>query len=67
MIYNDDTIIPGFVDIGIPSMTRVITANDGCWETLVAGKSHFSYAHVMNLCYLEWVPYQGRIAQQQRA
>ncbi len=59
MIYNDDTIIPGFVDIGIPVEDARDYSNDGCWETLVPGKSHFSYAHVMNLKCLEWVLFRG--------
>jgi pyruvate-formate lyase len=59
MIYNDDTIIPGFVDLGIPVEDARDYSNDGCWETLVPGKSHFSYAHVMNLQCLEWVLFRG--------
>lgn len=59
MIYNDDAIIPGFVDLGIPVETARNYSNDGCWETLIPGKSHFSYAHVMNLKCLEWVLFRG--------
>lgn len=59
MIYNDETIIPGFVDMGIPVEEARDYTNDGCWETLIPGKSHFSYAHVMNLRCLEWVLFRG--------
>lgn len=59
MIYNDDTIIPGFVDLGIPVEEARDYSNDGCWETLIPGKSHFSYAHVMNLKCLEWALFRG--------
>jgi pyruvate-formate lyase len=59
MVYNDDTIIPGFVDLGIPIEDARDYSNDGCWETLIPGKSHFSYAHVMNLRCLEWVLHRG--------
>lgn len=59
MIYNDDTIIPGFIDMGIPLEEARDYTNDGCWETLIPGKSHFSYAHVMNLRCLEWVLFRG--------
>lgn len=55
MIYNDKAIIPGFVDIGVPIEDARDYSNDGCWETLVQGKSHFSYAHVMNIRCIEWV------------
>ncbi|MDR1902285.1 MAG: hypothetical protein LBQ88_08415 [Treponema sp.] len=58
-IYNDDTIIPGFVEIGIPLEEARDYSNDGCWENLIPGRSHFSYAHIMNLRCLEWVLTQG--------
>ncbi len=60
MVYNDETIIPGFVDLGIPVEEARGYTNDGCWETLIPGKSHFSYAHVENLQCLEWVLGRGR-------
>ncbi len=59
VIYNDDSIIPGFVDLGVPIEEARDFSNDGCWETLVQGKSHFSYAHVMNLRCIEWVLNRG--------
>ncbi len=59
MVYNDETIIPGFVDQGVPVEDARDYTNDGCWETLIPGKSHFSYAHVENLTCLEWVLFRG--------
>lgn len=59
IIYNDETIIPGFVETGVPIEEARDYCNDGCWETLIAGKSHFSYAHVMNLRCLEHVLFRG--------
>ncbi|MGE4548770.1 MAG: pyruvate formate lyase family protein [Intestinibacillus sp.] len=58
-IYNDDAIIPGFVEIGVPVEEARDYSNDGCWETLIPGKSYFSYAHIMNLRCLEWVFTRG--------
>lgn len=58
-IYNDDAIIPGFVDIGVSLEDARDYSNDGCWETLIPGKSYFSYAHIMNLRCLEWVFTRG--------
>ena len=58
-IYNDETIIPGFVDFGIPLSEARDYANDGCWETLIPGKSCFSYSHVLNPRCLEWVFFRG--------
>lgn len=59
MIYNDEVIIPGFVDFGIPVEEARDYSNDGCWETLIPGKSYFTYAHVMNLRCVEWVLFRG--------
>lgn len=58
-IYNDDAIIPGFLELGIPIEEARNYSNDGCWECLIPGKSHFSYAHVMNTRCLEWVFTRG--------
>ena len=60
MIYNDDTIIPGFVDIGVPVEDARHYTNDGCWETLIPGKSHFSYAIIYGLQCLEWALFRGK-------
>jgi formate C-acetyltransferase len=60
MVYNDETIIPGFVDLGISVEEARGYSNDGCWETLIPGKSHFSYAHVESLQCLEWVLQRGK-------
>ena len=60
MIYNDDSIIPGFVDIGVPVEDARHYTSDGCWETLIPGKSHFSYAIIYGLQCLEWVLYRGK-------
>ncbi|OOB76877.1 MAG: pyruvate-formate lyase [Epulopiscium sp. Nuni2H_MBin003] len=60
MIYNDESIIPGLIDLGVDIKDARHYCNDGCWEVLVAGKSHFSYAHVMNLRCLEWVLFRGK-------
>ncbi len=59
IVYNDEAIIPGFVDLGVPLEDARDYSNDGCWETLVQGKSHFSYGHVMNLRCIEWVLNRG--------
>lgn len=58
-IYNDDIIIPGLVEMGVALEDARNYSNDGCWECLVPGKSHFSYAHVQNLRCLEWVFTRG--------
>ncbi len=59
VIYNDEVNIQGFVDFGIPIEEARDYSNDGCWETLIPGRSYFTYAHVMNLRCVEWVLYRG--------
>jgi len=59
-IYNDDAIIPGFLDMGINAEDARNYSNDGCWETLIPGQSYFSYAHIQNLQCLEWVLTGGK-------
>lgn len=59
MVYNDEVIVKGFTEFGIPIEEARDYSNDGCWEALIPGRSYFTYAHVMNLRCLEWVLYRG--------
>ena len=42
-IYNEDVVIDGLVKFGYPLEEARCFANDGCWETLIPGKTLFSY------------------------
>ncbi|MDZ4198085.1 MAG: pyruvate formate lyase family protein [Kiritimatiellia bacterium] len=42
-IYNEDIVIRGLVDLGIPVREARTFANDGCWEVLIPGKTAFGY------------------------
>lgn len=59
-IYNDDAIIPGFLDMGIKLEDARNYSNDGCWETIIPGMSYDTYAYVYNLQCLEWVLTRGQ-------
>lgn len=59
MIYNDDAIIPGFVEAGVDIEDARTYSNDGCWETLIPGKSYFTYCHILDLKCLEWTLNHG--------
>ncbi len=59
VIYNDEVTIRGFVEFGIDIKEARDYSNDGCWETLIPGRSYFTYAHVMNLRCVEWVLHRG--------
>ncbi|OGV65553.1 MAG: hypothetical protein A2498_08525 [Lentisphaerae bacterium RIFOXYC12_FULL_60_16] len=42
-IYNEDRVIKALVQSGFPLEDARNFTNDGCWETLVPGKSFFKY------------------------
>jgi pyruvate-formate lyase len=42
-IYNENVVIEGLVELGIPPREARCFANDGCWEVLVPGKTAFAY------------------------
>jgi formate C-acetyltransferase len=42
-IYNEDVVIRGLSELGIPTEEVRCFANDGCWEVLIPGKTAFGY------------------------
>ncbi len=53
-IYNDEVLVPAIEKLGIPIEDARGYSNDGCWETLIPGKTEFRYylvnaAQVMEL------------------
>jgi formate C-acetyltransferase len=42
-LYNEEVIIDGLVKFGYPEKVARTFANDGCWETLIPGKTAFMY------------------------
>ncbi|MBN2325329.1 MAG: hypothetical protein JXQ30_16485 [Spirochaetes bacterium] len=42
-IYNDEAIVPALMKTGIPIEEARDFSNDGCWETLIPGKTEFRY------------------------
>ncbi|MDY0041290.1 MAG: pyruvate formate lyase family protein [Desulforhabdus sp.] len=59
-MYNDEQIVKGLTDLGIPIEDARDYSNDGCWETLIPGKSDYSYAHLEVLQMLEYVLFRGQ-------
>jgi len=53
VIFNDEVIIPGLQKLGIPLEEARDYTNDGCWETLIPGKTEFRYTLVCAPCCLE--------------
>lgn len=58
-IYNDEVIIKGLVDIGVPLEEARGYSNDGCWEVLIPGKTYFTYFHIETLLTLEYTLFRG--------
>ena len=59
VMYNDEVIIKGLVDNGIPIEDARQYTNDGCWEILIGGKCNFLYEQVHCLRLLEYVLQRG--------
>ena len=53
VIFNDEVIIPGLQKLGIPLEEARDYTNDGCWETLIPGKTEFRYTLICAPCCLE--------------
>ena len=58
-IYNDEKIIEGLVRRGIPIEEARCYSNDGCWETLIPGKTNFSFGNIDVLQLLEYQLNEG--------
>ena len=43
ILYNDEVIVPGLVAAGVPVEDARDYTNDGCWETLIPGKTDFNW------------------------
>lgn len=59
IIYNDEAIIKGYARLKIPVEEARDYSSDGCWETLLPGKSNFGYKLIPNLKCLEWALNRG--------
>ena len=59
VIYNDDAILKGYKQLGIPLEDARTYSSDGCWETLLPGKTNFAYSIVFLLQCVEWAMNRG--------
>ncbi|MDY3250964.1 MAG: pyruvate formate lyase family protein [Candidatus Choladocola sp.] len=59
-IYNDEAIIKGLTDMGIPIEDARNYSNDGCWEVLIPGKTNFGFEYVNLLQILEYTLHHGK-------
>lgn len=59
-IYNDETVIAGLVESGVPIEDARGYSNDGCWEVLIPGKTNYVYEHVHAVLCMEYLFNHGR-------
>ncbi len=53
ILYNDETIIPGFVNSGIPLKVARDYVVDGCWEPILNAKCDWTFGMINMLTILE--------------
>lgn len=58
-IYNDEVVVQGLIDAGVPVEDARNYSNDGCWEVLIPGKTDYIYMHVRVLQMLEYTLMRG--------
>jgi hypothetical protein len=58
-IFNDDALIPAQERIGIPTADARDYTNDGCWETLIPGRTDFRFQRLSPALCLEWALNRG--------
>jgi len=59
-VFNDDVIIEALKKIGISEEDTNVYANDGCWETVIPGKTEFRYSNIELLQCLELALNRGK-------
>lgn len=59
-LYNDKVIIKGLQKAGFPLEVARGYANDGCWETLIPGKTSFSVDNVNAILLFEFALFGGK-------
>lgn len=59
-LYNDDMIVKGFAEMGVPIEEARDYSNDGCWETLIPGYTDHNHVDVESLLQLEYTLHNGK-------
>lgn len=60
IIYNDEAILRGYETLDIPMCDAKDYSSDGCWETLIPGKTNFAYGLINVLQALEYTMNNGK-------
>lgn len=61
-LFNDETLIPAIHALGIPIVDARDYTNDGCWETIIPGRTDFYFQRISLMLPLEWVLNRGASA-----
>jgi pyruvate-formate lyase len=59
-IFNDEALVPAIERTGIPTADARDYTNDGCWETIVPGRTDFRFQRLSVMLCLEWALSRGR-------
>ena len=59
-LFNDETLVPAIERLGIPLADARDYTNDGCWETIVPGRTDFRFQRMSVMLPLEWALHGGR-------
>ena len=59
-LFNDEALVAAIERIGIPTPDARDYTNDGCWETIVPGRTDFRFQRLSLLLPLEWALNAGR-------
>jgi len=59
-LFNDEALIPAIEAVGIPTPDARDYTNDGCWETIIPGRTDFRFQRFSLMLPLEWIFNRGR-------
>jgi pyruvate-formate lyase len=57
--FSDEALVPAIEGIGIPLADARDYTNDGCWETIIPGRTDFVFQRLSPLLCLEWALNRG--------
>lgn len=60
IIYNDEAILKGYANLDIPLEEGRGYSSDGCWETILPGKTNFTYILINVLQAMEYALNNGK-------
>ncbi len=59
-LFNDEALIPAIEGAGVPTPDARDYTNDGCWETIIPGRTDFRFQRFSLMLPLEWIFHHGQ-------